>query len=97
MEGVEVRDIELLACRSDKHFDEIWVRVAALASDRMVDAEGATVSTLRAARSSRRSGVLRRPGAKPSKAPGSWKEAARAAERLCRSSTRHGAAHARPG
>lgn len=44
MEGVEVRDIELLACFSDRHYDELSVRVAAAAMDRTVDASGATVS-----------------------------------------------------
>lgn len=71
MEGVEVRDIELLSCVSDKHFDELAVRIAAAASDRMVDAEGATVSG-----SPGRSEFeevwtfLRRPGAKTLKTPG---------------------------
>ncbi len=71
MEGVEVRDIELLACRSDKHFDEIWVRVAALASDRMVDAEGATVSSSPGRQEFEEVwSFLRRPGAKTLKGAG---------------------------
>lgn len=71
MEGVEVLDIELLACRSDEHFDELWVRVAAAASDRMVDAEGATVSGAPGRQNFEEVWTfLRRPGAKTLKRPG---------------------------
>ncbi len=71
MESVEIRDIELLACRSGKHFDELCVGVAAAAADRMVNAEGAAVS----GNSGRQSfeevwTFLRRPGAKTLKRPG---------------------------
>jgi hypothetical protein len=71
MEGVEVRDIELLACRSDKHFDELWVRIAAAASDRMVDAEGATVTGSPGRQEFEEVwSFLRRPGAKTLKGTG---------------------------
>jgi hypothetical protein len=71
MEDVEVRETELLACRSDKHFDALWVRVAAAATDRTLDANGAEISG-----SPGRSAFeeiwtfLRRPGAKTLKRPG---------------------------
>jgi hypothetical protein len=71
MEGVEVRDIELLACVSDKHFDELCVRVVAAASDRMVDAEGGTVSGSSGRQEFEEVWTfLRRPGAKTLKKPG---------------------------
>ncbi len=71
MEGVEVRDIELLACRSDKHFDEMWVRIAAAASDRMVDESGATVSGSPGRQEFEEVwSFLRRPGAKTLKGSG---------------------------
>lgn len=71
MEGVEVRDIELLACRSDKHFDELWVRIAAAASDRMVDGSGATVSGSPGRQEFEEVwSFLRRPGAKTLKGSG---------------------------
>ncbi|MDD5304056.1 MAG: TIM44-like domain-containing protein [Elusimicrobia bacterium] len=71
MEAVEVRDKELLACRSDKHFDELWVRVAAAASDRMVDASGATVSGSPGRQEFEEVwSFLRRPGAKTLKGSG---------------------------
>lgn len=43
-ENVEVRGLELAACRSDRHFDALWIRVEAAASDRTVDVSGAVVS-----------------------------------------------------
>ena len=71
MEGVEVRDIELLSCVSDKHFDELCVRVEAAASDRMVDASGATVSGGEGRQPFEEVWTfLRRPGAKTLKGPG---------------------------
>ncbi len=71
MEGAEIRDIELLACRSDKHFDELWVRVAAAASDRMVDESGATVSGSPGRQEFEEVwSFLRRPGAKTLKGSG---------------------------
>lgn len=71
VEGVEIRGIELLACRSDKHFDELSVRVAAAASDRMVDAAGATVSGSPGRQAFEEVWTfLRRPGAKTLKRPG---------------------------
>lgn len=71
MENVEVRDIELLACRSDKHFDELWVRIAAAASDRMVDADGSTVSGSPGRQEFEEVwSFLRRPGAKTLKRSG---------------------------
>lgn len=71
LSGVEIRGIELLACRSDKHFDELSVRVAAAASDRMVDAAGATVSGSPGRQAFEEVWTfLRRPGAKTLKRPG---------------------------
>ncbi len=71
VEGAEIRDIELLACRSDKHFDELWVRVEAAASDRMADAAGATVSGSPGRQMFEEVWTfLRRPGAKTLKRPG---------------------------
>ncbi len=71
MENVEVRDTEVLACRSDRHFDALWVRVAASATDRTVDAGGMLISG--SSVPSRFEEVwtfLRRPGAKTLKSPG---------------------------
>ncbi|MDP3542241.1 MAG: TIM44-like domain-containing protein [Elusimicrobiota bacterium] len=71
VEGVEIRDLELLACRSDKHFDELWVRVEAAASDRMVDAEGETVSGPPGRQTFEEVWTfMRRPGVKTLKRPG---------------------------
>ena len=71
MEGVEVRDIELLACVSDKHFDELCVRIVAAASDTMVDAAGAVVSGSPGRQEFEEVWTfLRRPGAKTLKKPG---------------------------
>jgi len=71
MEGVEVRDIELLSCVSDRHFDELCVRVEAAASDRMVDGSGATVSGGEGRQPFEEVWTfLRRPGAKTLKRPG---------------------------
>jgi len=71
MENVEVEDAELLACVSDKHFDELCVRVTAAASDRMVDDAGAMVSgSTGRQRFEEVWTFLRRPGAKTLKTPG---------------------------
>lgn len=71
VEGVEIRDIELLACRSDKHFDELWVRVEAAACDRMVDTGGETVSGAPGRQTFEEVWTfLRRPGVKTLKRPG---------------------------
>lgn len=71
MEGVEVRDIEILSCVSDAHFDELAVRIAAAASDRMADAEGATVSGSPGRQEFEEVWTfLRRPGAKTLARPG---------------------------
>lgn len=71
MEGVKVRDIELLVCVSDKHFDELCVRVEATATDRMVDEYGATVSGMTGPQTFEEVWTfLRRPGAKTLKGPG---------------------------
>ncbi len=71
MEGVEVRDIELMACRSDKHFDALWVRIAAAALDRTVDAAGSTVSGAFGRQEFEEVWTfLRRPGAKSLKGSG---------------------------
>ena len=71
MESVEIREVELLACRSDAHFDALWLRFAALASDRTVDAAGKTVSGGDGRPEFEEVWTfLRRPGAKTLKRPG---------------------------
>ena len=71
MENVEVLDLRLLSCASDAHFDELNVLVAASASDRIVDASGATVSGSAGRQEFEEVWTfLRRPGAKTLKSPG---------------------------
>ncbi len=71
MENVQVQDIEILACVSDKHFDELCVRVAAAATDRMVDENGLTVSGSNGRQPFEEVWTfLRRPGVKSLKGPG---------------------------
>lgn len=69
VEGVQIRDIDILACVSDKHFDELCVRIDAAASDRTVDDYGTDVSSSRE-RFEEVWTFLRRPGAKSLKGPG---------------------------
>jgi len=70
-ENVEIRGVELTACRSDAHFDALWVTVAASASDRTVDAAGSIVSGSPGRQEFEEVWTfLRRPGAKTLKGDG---------------------------
>lgn len=65
MEDVRVLETELLACRSDRHFDTLWVRVKAFANDRMTDLQGNPADGSAGAQSFEEVWTfLRRPGAK---------------------------------
>lgn len=71
MENVEISDCELLACRSDRHFDALWVKISAVATDRTVDEAGRdTEQTLGRQPFTEIWTFLRRPGARTLKKPG---------------------------